>query len=102
MRQLIEGQYSRNDIDLRPGSFRVRGDTLEIAPAYDDQFVYRISFFGDEVERITQIDRVTAEILEEVKEVSIFPAKHFITEEEKFRQAITDIEDELNRADHYI
>ena len=95
LRQLIEGQYSRNDIDLRPGSFRVRGDTLEIAPAYDDHFIYRISFFGDEVERITQIDRVTAEILEEIQEVNIYPAKHFITEEEKLKQAIADIEDEL-------
>jgi len=96
LRQLIEGQYSRNDIDLKPGSFRVRGDTLEIAPAYDDQFIYRISFFGDEVERITQIDRVTAEILEEIKEVSIFPAKHFITDEEKLLQAIADIDEELD------
>ena len=96
LRQLIEGQYSRNDIDLKPGSFRVRGDTLEIAPAYDDQFVYRISFFGDEVERITRIDRVTAELLEEIQEVSIFPAKHFITDEEKLLQAIEDIEQELN------
>ena len=96
LRQLIEGQYTRNDIDLSPGSFRVRGDTLEIAPAYDDQYVYRISFFGDEVERITRIHRVTAEILEEINEVSIFPAKHFITEEEKLRQAIVDIEEELD------
>jgi len=96
LRQLIEGQYTRNDIDLRPGSFRVRGDTLEVAPAYDDQYVYRISFFGDEVERITQIHRVTAEILDEIQEVKIFPAKHFITEEEKLRQAIVDIENELN------
>jgi len=96
LRQLIEGQYTRNDIDLRPGSFRVRGDTLEVAPAYDDQYVYRISFFGDEVERITQIHRVTAEILEEIQEVKIFPAKHFITEEEKLRQAIVDIENELD------
>jgi excinuclease ABC subunit B len=96
LRQLIEGQYSRNDIDLKPGSFRVRGDTLEVAPAYDDQFVYRISFFGDEVERITRINRVTAEILEEIKEVSIYPAKHFITDEEKLNQAIADIEKELN------
>jgi excinuclease ABC subunit B len=95
LRQLVEGQYSRNDIDLKPGSFRVRGDTLEIAPAYDDQFIYRVSFFGDEVERITRIDRVTAELLEEIQEVSIFPAKHFITEEEKLRQAIEDIEQEL-------
>jgi len=96
LRQLIEGQYSRNDIDLKPGSFRVRGDTLEIAPAYDDQYVYRISFFGDEVERITRINRVTAEILEEIQEVNIFPAKHFITDEEKLRQAIADIEEEVN------
>ncbi len=96
LRQLIEGQYTRNDIDLKPGSFRVRGDTLEIAPAYDDQYVYRISFFGDEIERITKIHRVTAEILEEINEVSIFPAKHFITEEEKLRQAIVDIEEELD------
>lgn len=95
LRQLIEGQYSRNDIDLKPGSFRVRGDTLEIAPAYDDQFVYRISFFGDEVERISKVNRVTAELLEEINKVNIFPAKHFITEEEKLRQAVLDIEDEL-------
>ena len=95
LRQLIEGQYSRNDIDLRPGSFRVRGDTLEISPAYDDQYIYRVSFFGDEVERISRIDRVTAEILEEIQEVNIYPAKHFITEEEKLKQAIQDIDDEL-------
>ena len=101
LRQLIEGLYSRNDIDLRPGSFRVRGDTLEIAPAYDDQYVYRISFFGDEVERITRIDRVTAEILEEVNSVNIFPAKHFITEEEKLRQAILDIEEEFTEQVKY-
>jgi excinuclease ABC subunit B len=101
LRQLIEGQYTRNDIELRPGSFRVRGDTLEIAPAYDDQFVYRISFFGDEVERITRIHRVTAEILEEINEVNIFPAKHFITEEEKLRQAIVDIEEELTEQVKY-
>jgi excinuclease ABC subunit B len=101
LRQLIEGQYTRNDIDLKPGSFRVRGDTLEIAPAYDDQYIYRISFFGDEVERITQIHRVTAEILEEINEVNIFPAKHFITEEEKLRQAIVDIEGELTEQVKY-
>ena len=95
LRQLIEGQYSRNDIDLKPGTFRVRGDTLEIAPAYDDNYVYRISFFGDEVEHITKVDRVTAEVLDEVNQVHIFPAKHFITEEEKLKQAIIDIETEL-------
>ena len=95
LRQLIEGQYTRNDIDPKPGSFRVRGDTLEVAPAYDDQYIYRVSFYGDEVEGITRIDRVTAEVLEEIQEVNIYPAKHFITEEEKLKQAIKDIEDEL-------
>ncbi|MBS1248829.1 MAG: UvrABC system protein B [Chloroflexi bacterium] len=94
LRQLIEGQYQRNDIELLPGAFRVRGDTLEIAPAYEDEFIYRISFFGDEVERITRIHRVTAEVLEDLSTVTIFPAKHFITEDEKLKQAIADIEEE--------
>ncbi len=95
LRQLIEGQYQRNDIELLPGAFRVRGDTLEIAPAYEDKFIYRISFFGDEVERITRIHRVTAEVLDTLSTVTIFPAKHFITEDEKLKQAILDIEAEL-------
>jgi excinuclease ABC subunit B len=95
LRQLIEGQYTRNEIDLKPGTFRVRGDTLEIAPAYDDEYLYRISFFGDEVEHITRIHRVTGEVLETLDEVQVFPAKHFITEEEKLKQAIRDIESEL-------
>ena len=94
LRQLIEGQYQRNDIELLPGAFRVRGDTLEIAPAYDDKFIYRISFFGDEVENISRIHRVTAEILEDLSTVTIFPAKHFIAEEDKLKQAIKDIQEE--------
>lgn len=101
LRQLIEGQYQRNDIELLPGAFRVRGDTLEIAPAYEDEFIYRVSFFGDEVERITRIHRVTAEVLEELPKVTIFPAKHFITEEEKLKQAIKDIETELEERVQY-
>lgn len=95
LRQLIEGQYERNEINPLPGTFRVRGDTLDIAPAYEDEFLYRISFFGDEVERITRINRVTAEVLEEKEELRLFPAKHYITEEEKLKQAIRDIEKEL-------
>jgi excinuclease ABC subunit B len=95
LRQLIEGQYQRNELNPLPGTFRVRGDTMDIAPAYDDQYLYRISFFGDEVERITRIDRVTAEVLEELEELHLYPAKHYITEEEKLDQAIQDIEAEL-------
>ena len=102
LRRLVESQYSRNDLDLRPGTFRVRGDTLEVAPAYEDRWVYRISFWGDEVERIVELDYLTGEIRREMEEVNIFPAKHFITEEEKLQQAIVDIETELNeRIDFY-
>jgi excinuclease ABC subunit B len=94
LRQLVESQYERNDIDLHTGTFRVRGDTLEVIPAYDDLGL-RISFFGDEIERIVQFDRVTGEILARLDEVSIYPAKHFITEREKLEAAMGDIEAEL-------
>ncbi|MGD2159244.1 MAG: excinuclease ABC subunit UvrB [Anaerolineales bacterium] len=95
LRRLVESQYQRNDLELRPGAFRVRGDTLEIAPAYEDRHIYRISFWGDEVERIAEIDRVTGEIRREPAEVNVYPAKHFITEEEKLQRAIEDIKVEL-------
>ncbi len=95
LRQLVEGQYQRNDLALRPGTFRVRGDTLEIAPAYQDDIIYRLTFWGDEVERILRIKPTTGEYLETLPEVTIYPAKHFITEEEKLKQAIADIEIEL-------
>jgi len=95
LRQLIESQYQRNDLELRPGTFRVRGDTLEILPAYEEEFIYRISFFGDEVERIVQLHRITGEIKQDLTSIEIYPAKHFITEEEKLALAIKDIEQEL-------
>jgi excinuclease ABC subunit B len=95
MRQLIDGQYQRNDMELRPGNFRVRGETLEIIPAYADKFGYRISFFGDEVERITQFVPVTGEISADLDEVNIYPAKHYLTAEDKTKDAIKDIETEL-------
>lgn len=95
LRQLVESHYARNDLDLRPGIFRLRGDTLEVFPAYEKSLVYRIAFFGDEVERIIKINPVTGEILEELDEVQIYPAKHFITEEDRLRKALNDIENEL-------
>jgi excinuclease ABC subunit B len=95
IRQLVESQYQRNDLELRPGNFRVRGDTLEIMPAYEDRQGYRVAFFGDEVERITQFSPLTGEITGEPDEVSIFPAKHYLTEGEKLKEAIGDIEREL-------
>ena len=95
LRRLIESQYQRNDMELRPGAFRVRGDTLEIIPAYEDKRGYRIAFFGDEVERITQFGPVTGEIFDEPKEIDIFPAKQYLTDAEKTKEALADIEAEL-------
>ncbi len=95
LRQLVESHYSRNDLQLSPGKFRVRGDTLEVVPAYEERGL-RIGFFGDELERISQFDIVTGELLADRETIDIFPAKHFITEEEKLQAAIRDIEDELS------
>jgi len=96
LRRLVESQYSRNDIELKPGIFRVRGDTLEILPAYDDTKAYRISFFGDEVEQIITVNPLTGEIYETLDAVEIYPAKHYITEDERMAQALVDIETELD------
>ncbi len=95
IRQLVDGQYQRNDVDLHSGTFRVRGDTLEIIPAYEDKRGYRITFFGDEVERIMEFAPLTGEILSEPKQVDIYPAKHYLAQEDKLKAAITDIEQEL-------
>ncbi len=95
LRQLIESQYQRNDLEVRPGIFRVRGDTLEVFPAYEDRLAYRITFFGDEVERILAVNPVTGEIVETLSQVDIYPAKHYIAQEDRLKQAITDIENEL-------
>jgi excinuclease ABC subunit B len=95
IRQLVESQYQRNDMELRPGTFRVRGDTLEIIPAYEDKRGFRITFFGDEVERLTQFNPLTGEIFDEPKEVSIYPAKQYLTDADRMKEAIADIEKEL-------
>ncbi|MAT40988.1 MAG: excinuclease ABC subunit B [Anaerolineaceae bacterium] len=97
LRQLIESQYTRNDMDFHSGTFRVRGDTLEIFPAYEDKKAYRISFFGDEVEQITQLNPVTGEIHDRPDEVQIYPAKHYITDDERLKKSILDIEEEMEK-----
>ena len=95
LRQLIESQYERNDLELRPGTFRLRGDTLEIVPAYQDKTGYRITFFGDEVERVIEFDPMTGELCRQLSTIAIYPARHFITDQDKLQQAIIDIETEL-------
>jgi excinuclease ABC subunit B len=97
LRQLIESQYQRNDMELRPGTFRVRGDTLEIIPAYEDKKGYRITFFGDEVERIMQFSPLTGEVFDEPNEVSIYPAKQYLTDADRLKDAIKNIETELEQ-----
>ena len=94
LRQLVESHYERNDLELRPGAFRVRGDTLEVIPAYG-QTGYRLEFFGEELERIVEFNPLTGEILAQRERVAIYPAKHFITEDEKLQAAIQDIRVEL-------
>ena len=93
-RQLIDMQYERNDFDLARGRFRIRGDTMEILPAYEEVGV-RIEFWGDQVERIIQLDPLTGEVLAERDDIEIYPAKHFVTTQEKLVSAMVDIEKEL-------
>jgi excinuclease ABC subunit B len=94
LRQLVEIHYERNDLELKPGAFRVRGDTLEVMPPHAE-IGYRIAFFGDDVERITTFSPLTGEILAEHETVDFYPAKHFITEADKLKGAIVDIEKEV-------
>jgi len=94
VRQLVDMHYERNDMDLSRGKFRIRGDTLEIVPAYEDAAV-RIQFFGDDIERIVQLDPLTGEVLADLPEISIYPANHFVTSREKMDAAIVDIGVEL-------
>src|SRR5574341_159852 len=94
LRHLVEIHYERNDFELGRGKFRVRGDTLEVAPAYGEN-AYRIEFFGDEIDRIVEIDTTTGEVLMEHTAIDIYPAKHFITPQDKLAAAIENIEGEL-------
>ncbi|TDW03844.1 excinuclease ABC subunit UvrB [Pseudobacillus badius] len=95
LRKLVDVQYERNDIDFKRGTFRVRGDVVEIFPASRDEHCIRVEFFGDEIDRIREVDALTGEIIGDREHVAIFPASHFVTREEKMRIAIGNIEQEL-------
>ncbi len=95
LRRLVDIQYARNDIDFKRGSFRVRGDSVEIIPASREEHGLRVEFFGDEVDRIREVDVLTGEIIGDREHVAIFPASHFVTSEEKMQIAIKNIEAEL-------
>ncbi len=94
LRKLVDMQYTRNDIAMIRGAFRVRGDVLEYV-AVDDEIITRLDFFGDQIDHITRVNQVTGEMIDDLDEVTIFPAKHFITPEEKLRRAVETIEAEL-------
>ena len=94
LRSLVENQYTRNDIEITRGRFRIKGDVLEIGPAYEDRLI-RIELFGEEVEAIRYVDPPTGEILESLEQVSVYPAKHFVTPKERLESAISAIRSEL-------
>ncbi len=101
VRRLVDMQYERNDMDFTRGRFRIRGDTLEVQPAYEEIAV-RVEFWGDEVERIVQIDPLTGELLGDLDKVDIYPAKHFVTSQEKLTVAIEDIQSEQQHQVAYL
>ena len=94
LRRLVGIQYHRNDIGFTRGTFRVRGDVIEIIPVYNENII-RIELFGDEVDRILEIDPITGEILGQLDQITIYPANHFVTSEEKMKRALVSIEEEL-------
>ncbi|QOV19809.1 excinuclease ABC subunit UvrB [Blautia liquoris] len=101
IKELINIQYDRNDMDFHRGTFRVRGDVLEIFPAEESELAVRVEFFGDEIDRITQIDTLTGEIKSELKHIAIFPASHYVVPLEKIREATVEIEAELEERIRY-
>ncbi len=101
IRKLIDIQYDRNEMDFKRGTFRVRGDVVEIFPAESSDTAIRVEFFGDEIERLLEIDVLTGEIRSELNHVAIFPASHYVVPMEKIREAVRDIEEELEERVRY-
>ena len=95
LRRLVEIQYERNDVDFARGTFRVRGDTVEIFPAYEREKAIRVEWFGDEIEMISEVDPLRGKVLRKVDEVSIFPGSHYVTPADRLTRAMTGIKDEL-------
>ena len=101
IRQLVDMQYMRNDMDFTRGTFRVRGDVLEIIPADTSDYAYRVEFFGDEIDRITEVDVLTGEIKSRLEHIAIFPASHYVVPQEKIERAAKSIEKELEERVRY-
>ena len=97
LKKLVELQYERNDINLTRNKFRVRGDVVEIFPAVSSDTVIRVEFFGDEIDRLSEVNPLTGEVKAVIKHVAIYPASHYIVPKEKMHQAIFEIENELNQ-----
>ena len=95
IQKLISIQYTRNDMDFHRGTFRVHGDVLEIFPANFSETAYRVEFFGDEVDRITEIDVLTGEIKSQLKHIAVFPASHYVVPQQKINEACKEIEQEM-------
>ena len=101
MLKLVEMLYDRNELDFKRGTFRVRGDTLEIIPASEHSHGVRIEFFGDEIDRISEIDVLTGAIINNKKSITLFPASHFVTSDDKLKQAVSNIKEELDERIKY-
>jgi excinuclease ABC subunit B len=102
LRRLVDIQYERNDVDFHRGTFRVRGDVVEIFPAYEESIAIRVEYFGDEIEAIKEVDPLRGKVLGSIRRTAIFPGSHYVTEQEQMRRAITTIREELReRLDEY-
>ncbi|MBP3462626.1 MAG: excinuclease ABC subunit UvrB [Tyzzerella sp.] len=101
IKKLIEIQYDRNEMDFKRGTFRVHGDVLEIFPAYSEKIAYRVEFFGDEVDRITEIDVLTGSVIDEIGHVAIYPASHYVVSQDSMNRATQAIEEELEERVRY-
>ncbi|HEX9779044.1 MAG TPA: excinuclease ABC subunit UvrB [Geopsychrobacteraceae bacterium] len=97
LKRLVENQYQRNDIDFHRGTFRVRGDTVEIFPAYEEKRAIRVEFFGDEVETVSEIDPLTGKLIDHIGRTAIFPASHYVATRPTLERAIKEIQDELQQ-----
>ena len=95
LRRLTQMQYSRNNLDFRRGTFRARGDVVEVFPAYEEDRVIRFELFGDELESILEVDPLRGEILEEKERVTVYPSGHYVTPQERMERAVVGIEEEL-------